>query len=410
MLMDLLPFELIDLVLDFITEGCDWRACSLVSVGWRAPAQIRIFRHTYAETSPQCLRLYYTLLHSPHLGEYIRYPAFKIDNKITAQLASAIIPFLKRILRLFVFCGQWTWPGDRPHELSNIIAEPIYSALCKQPLHSLWLEGCSFANADLQEFFAHAPHLEDLYIKGFTSRAFDNRPLITATRTKLKNLTVALTVESYLLGEWLCNPLCSLDLSDLQYLNIEYVPDYNDQIVTLISKLLKVVGRSVTDVILKRIKVDSSRQNRGVPFRFHDNPGIRRLTLELTPHVVWNPMVCPPRWVESSILRLPQPSQIEELVFNLEIDISPPELLLGNLHLGLPQHTGWARMASLLTKESFPALHSVTITSPLPWYRQLMHQAIGRHEMESMGMKWTFFMSDIYHRPILGKRKEEEAK
>ncbi|KAF8067709.1 hypothetical protein FPV67DRAFT_1152095 [Lyophyllum atratum] len=387
--MDPLPFEIIDLILNNLDSHEDFKSCSLVSSAWCAPAQIRLFHTVTAHSGVRCLRLHNVLLDSPHTGNYIRVLSFRIDDAVSATLASAILPLLKRLLHLSFFNGTWTWPGDRPHELSNILLHPIATMQSRHPLTHVTLAGFSLCNADLQELFMHAPCLKHLILGEFQSLPFDSRPFRKCSdRVSLERLSIKLCKDNFLLGEWLCQPQCSLDLTKLHTLAVQYDPDYNGQCVNIIWRILKSVGQSLKVLGIRRHKAGEPFTSvNGIPWSLMQNSSLRSLTLDLNPWVIYSPNQCPPRWAVSTLPHPSLPSSIEELVIYLRVQDCDDAVLRGS------DYRGWIYMASLLTSESFPKLQLVKFVIPLPIRHPELFEYIAKENIRQLGMKWVFQMA-----------------
>ncbi|KAF5383025.1 hypothetical protein D9615_005087 [Tricholomella constricta] len=385
--MEPLPFELIDLILEHLDELADLQSCARVSRAWCAPSQIHIFRTTSVTNGTQSSRLGVVLNESPHIASMIHTLAFKVDSQLSAVCASAILRPLEHVRSIIFKNGAWTWPGDRPHELSGTLCGPLARTLARNPLTSLTLDNFSLSNADLQDLFASAPSLKHLVVLRFCSMPFDNRPLNnTATKVSLEDLGMMLDMNSSALGEWLCHPHCIIDLTRLRSLRIRYNPDYNGCCHDIISKMLKITGQSLKELYLQRNKGGTVD---GIPWKLTDNPSLESLTLDLTPHVMFTVQFYPPRWLQLMLPRLARLRRLKKLVvYAIVMDCTPAAIMTAD-------YSDWGFLASLLGSESFPSLQLVKFLIPRPMEHAELYEEVVASVMKTLGMKWTFELSVV---------------
>ncbi|KAF8209512.1 hypothetical protein K438DRAFT_1960510 [Mycena galopus ATCC 62051] len=208
--------EIWDQILDLLDRARDFKSCALVSRCLTPRAQFHLF-HDITLAKPNddpirfddgaaCRRFFSILATSPHLARYIRCISIPFSQDVLTQVGSMDFPRLREIL----FCDSTANYSSREEDSSfatldlahGLIALPsVRSPLATSHIETLKVNSLGLRRSHTQEHLA-PPHLA---ASPFRTRAF------------IKTLRVTWSPE---IGEYLLNPECPFDLSQVEDVQI----------------------------------------------------------------------------------------------------------------------------------------------------------------------------------------------
>ncbi|KAH0579543.1 hypothetical protein H2248_002396 [Termitomyces sp. 'cryptogamus'] len=246
----LLPQELQSAVFKHLKRDREaLKVCSVVCHAWRDLASPHIFRtiRLDSEASFNILNILPSIL---TLVREVK--VYSLPAECVALFLTKILPRLQWLQGLDI---RFAVPNCLYDDLPLNTRRAISETLSISSFTSLVLAGVKFTSILVfQELFSTSPSLKRLRITDFS---FQSNPVLSishseaTSRARLEELTL---LRGCLEGEWLCHPLCSLDLSSLRSL---WVGGQPNQTPTL--QLLKLAGPSLKEVHFDGVKISDYR-------------------------------------------------------------------------------------------------------------------------------------------------------